>query len=494
MSIDKLSGKLVKHKHKYGDISDPTSSGYLGVYATLVDLQTAYPTANNKDYAFVAGKIYKYTASVWVKAYDTLPDTYASQWYGVKRLIGQTSSALTRIGNTDLHKVNGGLPVQSLMRRCILKADGTVNYYLGATDSTKNSAGGTATLDGTDGHVMVEIPEHYARFWTETIGSDTYANAAISMYALPGFKKISKHYISAFEASMDRTNNKLASVINTTTQFRGGNNTSAWDANANSLLGRPVTSLTRAQERTYAGNIGAGWCEEPFEFMSSWRWLYIIEYANTNIQLAYNSALTAEGYRQGGLGNGVTDAVSSEWNTFNAYNPFVPCGQTKTLGNQSGTVSYVATNFAGTGVNRTFSVPSFRGIENPFGHIWKRIDGVNVNRTGGRVLTYFKKGVTGFVDDTATGYTYLADMPYSSGYILNLMFGEDGALLPLSTGGSSTTGWCDYYEAPDLDGWRGLLSSGNAYYGSSAGFVIAYAYYSAAFTSATFGLRLCYKA
>ncbi len=98
-----------------------------------------------------------------------LPDTsYTNQWYGVKRLIGQTSSTLTRIGNTDLHKVNGGLPVQSLMRRCILKADGTINYYLGATDSTKNSAGGTAILDGTDGHVMVEIPEHYVRFWTET--------------------------------------------------------------------------------------------------------------------------------------------------------------------------------------------------------------------------------------------------------------------------------------------------------------------------------------
>ena len=57
-----------------------------------------------------------------------LPDaSYTNQWYGIKRLIGQTSSTLTRIGNTDLHKVNGGLPVQSLMRRCILKADGTVN-------------------------------------------------------------------------------------------------------------------------------------------------------------------------------------------------------------------------------------------------------------------------------------------------------------------------------------------------------------------------------
>ena len=79
MSIDKISGKLVKHKHKYGDISDPTSSGYLGVYATLTDLQTAYPTANDKDYAFVAGKIYKYTSTGWKIAYETLPDTYINQ-------------------------------------------------------------------------------------------------------------------------------------------------------------------------------------------------------------------------------------------------------------------------------------------------------------------------------------------------------------------------------------------------------------------------------
>lgn len=75
MSIDKISGKLVKHKHKYGDISDPTSSGYLGTYATLTDLQTAYPTANDKDYAFVAGKIYKYTSTGWGIAYETGGET-----------------------------------------------------------------------------------------------------------------------------------------------------------------------------------------------------------------------------------------------------------------------------------------------------------------------------------------------------------------------------------------------------------------------------------
>ena len=38
-----------------------------------------------------------------------------------------------------------------------------------------------------------------------------------------------------------------------------------------------------------------------------------------------------------------------------------------------------------------------------------------------------------------------------------------------------------------------LLSSGNAYNGSTAGLVIAYAYYAASYTSAYFGLRLCFK-
>ena len=36
-----------------------------------------------------------------------------------------------------------------------------------------------------------------------------------------------------------------------------------------------------------------------------------------------------------------------------------------------------------------------------------------------------------------------------------------------------------------------LLSSGNAYYGSLAGLVFAHAYYAAAITIASFGLRLC---
>lgn len=38
-----------------------------------------------------------------------------------------------------------------------------------------------------------------------------------------------------------------------------------------------------------------------------------------------------------------------------------------------------------------------------------------------------------------------------------------------------------------------LLSSGHAYYGSTAGLVYAHAYYAAAYTAAAVGLRLCFK-
>ena len=424
----------------------------------------------------------------------SLAVAYYAQWYGVKRLVGQTSPTLTRIGgNMDLHKANGGLPVHAKMRRCLVK-NGAVNYYLHATDSRLRDTGSLAVLDGTDGDVMVEIPAFYIRFYSEVSGTDVYNCVAVSEFALPGFKLVEKHYISAYEASLDRTNLKAYSVANNTTTFRGGNNNAAYDAGVNSLLGMPVTNLTRANERAYASAKGTGWCEEPFEFYGYWRWLFVIEYATLNSQLAVNATLTVDGYRQGGLGNGITDAVSGEWNTFNAYNPFCPCGTTNILGNGSGEFSFTKTDFGGAGVHRSFKANSYRGIENPFGHIYKRLDGININRTGGKVYAYGKKGVSGFVDDTAANYTLIGELPYADGYILNILFGEDGTILPLtSAGASSSTGWCDYYLYPTSDGWKVPLSSANAANGGNAGIAYVLAYYLSANAITSMGFRLCFK-
>lgn len=62
-----------------------------------------------------------------------------------------------------------------------------------------------------------------------------------------------------------------------------------------------------------------------------------IEFCTFNMQAAVNSNLTPEGYRQGGLGPGLT--TFGNWPYYNNYNPVGPCGSTNSLGNGSGEVS-----------------------------------------------------------------------------------------------------------------------------------------------------------
>ena len=47
------------------------------------------------------------------------------------------------------------------MKACLLNDDGSVNYYLNPNDWSKKITGEASNLDGTDGQVMIEIPEHY---------------------------------------------------------------------------------------------------------------------------------------------------------------------------------------------------------------------------------------------------------------------------------------------------------------------------------------------
>ncbi len=48
-------------------------------------------------------------------------------------------------------------------------------------------------------------------------------------------------------------------------------------------------------------------------YKSIFYWLYVIEYANFNSQANYVEDLTEDGYRQGGLGNGVTTWKELSW-------------------------------------------------------------------------------------------------------------------------------------------------------------------------------------
>lgn len=432
---------------------------------------------------------------------NTKPTFPYDYYYGVQININVADPALVRVGRPELHVT---LPVQSLMRRCLLDDSGNVTTYLHATDSTKTDTGATADLSGANGMVMVEIPKHYRKFEFD----GTTITALISLYPLPGFHEVPKMYRSAYEATIDRTvtaTPKLASVVNTTAAFRGGNNNTAWDGTYRSLLGLPATQTSLTNFRKYARNRGAaglngcGWNCDLYAAQLATYWLYVIEYANLNCQKDYNAEPTSEGYKQGGLGAGVTTLNGTKWNTYNSYYPFIPCGITNSLGNRTGVVEFTMPDEYDTGVVTKVNVPSYRGIENPFGHIWSWTDGckceIQSDADGALSKFYICNDPAKFQDTSYTDYEQRGELPRKEGYVKRMMIGEYGENMPIEVGGGSTTYFCDYFYTnlpTSGSAMRGVLFGGYASYGAPAGLSCAATYHPATATAATFGSRLCF--
>ena len=225
-------------------------------------------------------------------------------------------------------------------------------------------------------------------------------------------------------------------------------------------------------------------------------WLFVVEYATLNSQAAFNAELTAEGYHQGGLGAGVTDINSTKWSEFNSYNPFIPCGYTDSLGNGTGVVEFSMPTEYDTTVKKV-SVPRYRGIENPFGHLWQWTDGINVQiepGDDGLSKVFVSDDPAKFSDSGYDGYSHVGNEARTEGYVKSVIFGEGGEIMPDAVGGGSTTYFCDYHytSIPASTTLRGVLFGGGALNGAYAGFAFAYSSYAPSYTNAYFGSRLCF--
>ena len=422
----------------------------------------------------------------------TRPQYAYDYYYGIEWDITVSNKNVTRIGKAELHQ---SLPLQSMIRRCILKDDGEVNYYLNANDSTKRDNGAAANLTGSDGMYEAELPDMYVRF--EMDGNK--CRCLISTEALPGFHLWAKNYVSAVEATVERATNKLAAVCNNTAEYRGGGNQADWDALSKTQLGKPATNISLTNFRTYARNRGSvAWNCNTYAIQKKLFWLYAIEYATFDSQAAFTAELDENGYHQGGLGDGVTTLDGTKWSNFCGYYPVIPCGVANSLGNKSGVVAYdMPTDYDAT--VKTVYVPSYRGVENPFGHLWKWTDGCKVmiqsDADGGLSEFYACDEPANFTSSGTTNYEKRGDIPRATGYVKAICLGEDGEIMPLSTGGGSTTYFCDYfYTSLPTSGIseRGVLFGGAANSSANAGFVYAYATYTASFADAYCGSRLCF--
>lgn len=419
-------------------------------------------------------------------------DVYA---YGVEWDVTVVDPTLTRIGNLLLHKQ---LPIQSSFRGCVAQGP-VIKYWLNPNNWAYKENGEASVLDGTDGTVKV----HSIKFYGKSGSKENKRWVKISTVKIDDtWVEIPELLIDAYRCTVDTTNSdtpKAVSVVNTSAEFRGGANRASIDDYLDSDkfrtdLGKPRTSVSRATMRTYAKNADSELlCYEYYKWIFYWCW--VIEYATFNSQAAYNADLTAEGYHQGGLGDGVTTWDSTNWNNYNDYCPLTPCGYCNEFGNFTGVKDLVipetVKDESTTIASKTFKVPRWRGFDNPFGDIWTNLDGIILKREAANEDSnvYTTTNPEEFTDEV--GSKSIAGIEVArEGYIKAFDLGRTGEIIPSEVGGSSTTYMCDYHWCNVSNtSLRTLLVGGNASNGSGSGLGFFHSHYGVGYAYADVGFR-----
>ena len=433
-------------------------------------------TVASSEDALVGKAILTYDPSTGEPSAFDAPSMFkgAKNWYGVEFYTGTMTDpsftvgqkALLRIGNTDMHKE---LPVQSLMRGCLLNDDGSMREYL------QPNGWGAHDLTGASGQVMVEVPGAWWLFEDELVSGTTRRRAAkVSLEQFPGATYFPKFYVGAYEASL--SNGKLCSVSGAT----------------------PKTCYGRGSFRTAARarNNDTKWNIISYDYYRIIFWLYMIEYANRHSQDGVLTSRDANGYRQGGLGIGISNV--SNWQAYNGYYPIVRTGRSNSLGNDSGEVLESASDYVNSGVTLVTGDGyvhnnRYRGIENPFGHIFKWVDGCIFNAGASAFDFYATADPTKFSDSDYSSMEKRGSLMLSSDYIKTILFGAKGDIMPTATGGGSTSYWCDYAYMPSASaGIRGVCFGGDAACGASDGFACSHSHHAPSTTYTRLGSRLCY--
>lgn len=447
-----------------------------------------FTTPNTVTSTYTIHKIkleYGDISTEWTPAWEDIPDIEERYAYGVEWDMASSSPDGKRVGNMQLHRE---LPVQSKIRGCVLDNSGGVKKYLGASSWSQEDMSIDYLLEA----IMAEMDRFWIRFYIKGLKF----GCMMSDTPMPGYTYINKRYMSAFEGGIDRPSMTLLSaygVGSTNVNRRGGDNTADWDDTYRSLLGRPVTNLTRDQFRQAARKRGSGWEMYTYNAHKILFWLFAVEYATLDSQKPFNAQKDANGFAQGGLGPGPTQMT--DWANFNNTNPLIPCGYTNEFGNGSGEKAYVVKNASG-GTHATLMANRYRGIENPFGHIWKYTDGANIQVTTGDAglsILWTTDDPSNFSDTSYTGYDKKGNICRTNGYAKKMLLGEDGDIVTTEVGGSSSTYWCDYYYTnTSANRMQVVLVGGLADYGSHAGLADVYASSAPSAAARYLGSRLCF--
>lgn len=405
----------------------------------------------------------------------------APDWYGVSWSETSSSPDCTRIGNIDMHRT---LPIQSMMKGYLYFKDGNPLYRMlklndSWTKCENYSAGGwkdvDTLLEDNNINVMIKIPEFW---WIDdyTESTETH-NLKICPHAKPGWYHHKEAYVSAYEGYID------------------GN---YYRSSKNKI---PSVNFTRSAVRpkARANGLGNSWNIYTYNEHRAICHLFLVEYATRNSQKAVNTALTVEGFRQGGLGSGCTTGTV----TINGATTcsFIPTGSSDSLGSGSGEVTVTIQQTDSSGSNTTTTTRKcnrYRGIENPFGHVWKHTDdviSVYISDYGAR-FWYKCDSPDHFGDSIPNDNPYYKNIAANAvviGYKTKIVTTSTCDFFALScNNGSETTYWCDY-NWDDMDGsLHCLLIGGRSDNGGGAGLFGLDSYNGVSYSYASVGSRLTY--
>jgi len=274
--------------------------------------------------------------------------------------------------------------------RCNVSDNGTITAFYGDANYKD---------DGSNGQVMIYQPKFYYQRTPIKTETTTYGKImrkevlTLSAEKQSGFKchplflegttELDYVLLPAYDGSL--SNGKLSSI--------GG--------------AKPVSNITVEDAETYANARGTGWHITNMAAESATQMLSIVEFGTMNGQSA--------------LGAGISYITGSS-----GINCSSITGSTAALGNASGSATATISEDNGTTTTYTEAgkrAISYRGMENPWGNIWRFVGGLNIlrenNSTGG--LPYICSDFN--YNTTAIGNNYR-----SIGFHLPLTYGWISAM------------------------------------------------------------------
>lgn len=446
-----------------------TSNNQITLIDSLQEDTTEYTNSQIYGYAKVSNN---FGASMNIGSGEIV------DWYGVKWSEASSNPDCTRIGNMEMHRT---LPIQSMMKPFAFQTQPLYrdqfvplkeNFTEGMYGHVDNGEAGQVA---STVNVMVKIPE----FWyvdDYTPGTKTH-NLKICPHAKPGWHHHKEAYVSAYEAFNFDNKGRLISMKSVV----------------------PTVNFTRTNGRTWARANGldgeAKWNLYTYEEHRAICHLFLVEYATRNSQKAVNTELTPEGFRQGGLGSGCTTGTA----TINGAQTwsFIPTGSSDSLGSGSGevTVTIQQTDSSGSNTSTiTRKCNRYRGIENPFGHIWKHTDDV-ISKFEQTYRTWYKSVKPNQFDTNKNNsYKPLCSVNnVVTGYKTEIKATPTCDFFAMKcTNGSETTYWCDYNQDNTDTSEHCLLIGGYSDYGGGAGLFALSSANGVGRSSATIGSRLTY--